>query len=47
MLKEHEFVIISFFMIKLNHKFVYCISFHVCNQSTLTCLLSPKKPQIR
>lgn len=41
MLKEHELVIVSFFII--NHKFVYCISFHVCNQSAFICLLKIPK----
>lgn len=45
MLKEHELVIVSFFII--NRKFVYYISFRVCNQSAFICLFSPKNPQIR
>lgn len=41
MLKEHELVIVSFFII--NPKFIYCISFHVCNQSAFICLLKIPK----
>lgn len=37
MLKEHELVIVSFFII--NHKFVYCISFHVQSECLFICLL--------